>query len=145
MLSSESPEARPPHPLTSNFETAQSTQCRRDQASPSPANSLVGVRLPNLQPDDLDVTPMQYIKTSAKTIRRALLRSSRARREVKVDSIFAFAKQSEETQREDQTQESLRSSNTMEKEESAPNRETTLPGYDAQWCWAESQDDVTFL
>lgn len=141
MLDSESPEASPPHPLTSNFEIAHSTQCTPDQATPSPAISSVSVSLPNFQ--DLDVTAMPYIKTNAKTIRRALLRSSRARKDVKVDSIFA--KQSEETQREDQNPESLRSSNTMETEASAPNRESTLRGYDAQWCWVESQDDVTFL
>ncbi|XP_068593994.1 leucine rich adaptor protein 1-like [Cebidichthys violaceus] len=60
-------------------------------------------------------------------------------------STFKF--ESGETQTEHQTQESFRAlqHNTMEEEESAPNRDSALLGYDAQWCWVESQDDVTFL
>ncbi|XP_031710751.1 leucine rich adaptor protein 1-like [Anarrhichthys ocellatus] len=60
-------------------------------------------------------------------------------------STFKF--ESGETQTEHQTQESFRAlqHNTMEEEESAPNRDSALLGYDAQWCWVESQDDVMFL
>ncbi|KAG8013953.1 Leucine rich adaptor protein 1 [Nibea albiflora] len=115
---------------------------RDGQASSSPANGLVSASLPKSQAQDLD------IKDGAKTIRRALLRSNRARRPVIVDNgSFAVTKQSEETQTEHQTQESFRAfqNNTMEKEESPPNKDTILLGYDAQWCWVESQDDVTFL
>lgn len=143
MLSPESIEARPPRPLTSNFGSSHSTHGRHGQASTSPANSLVSATLPKSQPGDSDVTPLQDIETGADIIRRALLRSSRARREVKVENTFALTKQSDETERE--TQEGFRSSNTLEKEESVPNQETLLLNYDAQWCWVESQDDVTFL
>ncbi|XP_062337831.1 leucine rich adaptor protein 1-like [Osmerus eperlanus] len=43
-------------------------------------------------------------------------------------------------------EETLRASasNTEDKEQSVPSCEMLL-GYDAQWCWVESQDDVTFL
>lgn len=59
----------------------------------------------------------------------------------------APTKQSGERQTEQKTQEGFRASqnNTMEEEENTSNRETVLLGYDAQWCWVESQDDVTFL
>ncbi|KAM9349967.1 leucine rich adaptor protein 1-like [Symphorus nematophorus] len=136
MLSPESTEARPPTPSAS----------RHAQASSSPANNLLRANLAKSQLWDLDVASSQDIKSGADPIRRALLRSSRARREVKVDDgSFVLTKQLEEAQTEHQ--ESFRASQdkTMEKKESAPNRETTLLGYDAQWCWVESQDDVTFL
>lgn len=140
-LSPEFTRASPPSP-SSKFEVNCSTQGRHDQASSSPANGLVSANLPKSQPQDLD------IKDGAKTIRRALLRSRRASRPVIVDNgSFALTKQSEETQTEHQTQDGFRAfqNNTMEKEESPPNKDTILLGYDAQWCWVESQDDVTFL
>lgn len=140
MLSPESTKTRPPSLSTSTFEG------RHDQASSSPASGLVIANLLMSQPRDSDVAPLQDIKSGADTIRRALLRSNRARRAVKVDND---AEQSEGTRAETevQTQETFRASqnNTMEKEESAPNIETNLLGYDTQWCWVESQDDVTFL
>lgn len=142
MLSPEAIEARPPRPFTSNFGSSHSTHGRHGQASPSPANRLVSANLPKSQPGD-SITPLQDIKTGADIIRRALLRSSTARRDVKVDNTFALTKESDETERE--TQEGFRRSNTLEKEESVPNQETILLDYDAQWCWVESQDDVTFL
>ncbi|XP_070775817.1 leucine rich adaptor protein 1-like [Enoplosus armatus] len=146
MLSPESTEARPLSPSTSKFEVSRSTHGGHGQASCSPANALDSASLPKSQPRYSNVAPSQDIKAGADTIRRALLRSSRARPEVRADS-FALTEQSGETRTELQTQESIRASlnNMMEEEESAPNRETGLLGYDAQWFWVESQDDVTFL
>ncbi|KAL6104169.1 lurap1 [Pungitius sinensis] len=55
----------------------------------------------------------------------------------------------EETRTQQQTQKSYRASqhNAMkeEEEEVAPNGDTALLSYDAQWCWVESQDEVTYL
>ncbi|KAL7387460.1 hypothetical protein ABVT39_023819 [Epinephelus coioides] len=132
MLIPESTEARPLSPSS------------HGQASSSPANGLVSA---NLQKDS-DVVPLHDIKGGADTIRRALLRSNRARREVKANNgSLSLTKESGEKQTEQQTQESFRASqNSMTKEEEhAPDSETSLLGYDAQWCWVESQDDVTFL
>lgn len=139
VLSPESAEVRPPRPATSKVEVTRSTYGRHGQALyTSPGSGLVSA-----QPQDSDATPLRNSKTGADPIRKALLRSSRVRREVKVDAgSSAVTKQSGE-----QTQESFRASQnkTMEEEESASNRESVLLGYDAQWCWVESQDDVTFL
>lgn len=147
-MSPESTEARPPRPSTSKSEVSRSTHGRHGAASASPANGLVSAKIQKSKPQDSNVAPFQGIKAGADTIRRALLRSSRARGEVKTDTgSFALTKQSGEKQTEHQSQERLRASqNNMTKEkESAPSRETVLLGYDAQWCWVESQDDVTFL
>ncbi|KAK5859582.1 hypothetical protein PBY51_021131 [Eleginops maclovinus] len=86
----------------------------------------------------------QNLKAGADIIRRALHRSSRARRDMRADSgSFSITEQSQTDQ---QTQEHPRTSqNTMEEKKTAPNRETALLGYDAQWCWVESLDDVMFL
>ncbi|XP_051265665.1 leucine rich adaptor protein 1-like [Dicentrarchus labrax] len=141
--SPESTEARQSCPSTFNFEIPHSQYGRHGQES---ASSLVSVNLPKTQPQNSDVAPLKHIKAGADTIRRALLRSNRARREVDSGS-FALTNRSEETQTENQTEEGLGASqtNVMEKEEHAPSRETFLLGYDAQWSWVESQDDVTFL
>ncbi|XP_034558121.1 uncharacterized protein LOC117826278 [Notolabrus celidotus] len=146
MLSSESTEARPSSPSTSTFEEICFTQSRNDQLSSSPANCYDSSDLSKPQPSDSNVASLR--RSSGDTIRRALLRSSRVRREVRADSdIFTSSEQSEEKQTEQQTQESFTDNrnNTVEEEESAPDKETMLLGYDAQWCWVESQDDVTFL
>lgn len=121
----ETSEARSPHPFTATC------GIHGTHTSSSPANSLK-----RSQRGNSEETPFQDIKSG--TIRRALLRSSWLRREVRVDNML-------ETQRKDQSLEDIRNPNTLEKEESPPNEETLLPGYDAQWCWVESKDDVTFL
>ena len=101
------------------------------------------------QPNDLDADPLKDTDAGAGTIRRALLRSGRERREVTVDpGTFTLTQESEKTQTEQSlTQEGFKGSqnNVMEEEENSPNTEKVLLGYDAQWCWVESQDDVTFL
>lgn len=86
-----------------------------------------------------DGVPSLGIRTGGDTIKRALLRSQRDRKELKVVSAL--------TDTSHQTPKSFRASqnNSMEKEENGPDKETHLLGYDAQWCWVESQDDVTFL
>lgn len=127
--------------FTPNCETSPSTHDPPGQDSAAPADSLVSGHSPASPPEDYDISP--YIKTSAKTIRGALLRSSRVRRKVRVDDIFAPAKQSD--MKEQPSQEVPGSYGSSEKVESEPGGETSLLGYDAQWCWVESQDDVTFL
>uniref|UniRef100_UPI0037E76313 leucine rich adaptor protein 1-like n=1 Tax=Semicossyphus pulcher TaxID=241346 RepID=UPI0037E76313 len=140
-MSPESTEARPPSPSASVFEVTCVRQSRHGQLSSTPANGLVTASLPKSQPQDSNVASLKDNKSGADAIRRALLRSSRARKEVKAESDVC--KQSEETQ----TQQSFKASQNdiIKMEESETNRETVLLGYDAQWCWVESQDDVTFL
>nr|XP_020507816.1 leucine rich adaptor protein 1-like [Labrus bergylta] len=148
MPSSEFTEATPPSPSSSTFEVMQVTQSRHVQASLSPDNFYNSASLSKSQSQDSNITPLKDIKSRGDTIRRALLRSSRVRKEVRADSgIFSSTKQSEETQTEQQPQQSSRDhqNNVTKTEESEPNKETMLLGYDAQWCWVESQDDVTFL
>ena len=137
----ESTEARLPSPSSSKLEVSCTTRGRYGQtAASSPDNSLVSASLQKSQPQDSHVAPLQDTKGA---IRRAVLRSSR--REVKADNgSCSLTKQPEEIQTE---QESFRASQNNMKEdgESASDKETALLGYDAQWCWVESQDDVTFL
>ncbi|XP_074543876.1 uncharacterized protein LOC141803776 [Halichoeres trimaculatus] len=150
MLSSESPEVKSLSPPTTVFEGICFTQSRSNQLSSSPANYYDSASLSKPQPWDLNVAAVRNIRSSGDTIRRALLRSSRKRKEVRADSdIFTRSEQPEEKQTAQQTQESFTDSqgNTMEEEEeeSAPDKGTMLLGYDAQWCWVESQDDITFV
>lgn len=142
-LSPQSAEASCSSPFTPNCETSPPTHDPPGQDSAAPADSLVSGHSAASPPEDYDVSP--YIKTSAKTIRGALLRSSRVRRKVRVDDIFAPAKHSDEKEGKQPSQEVPGSYGSSEKVESEPGRETSLLGYDAQWCWVESQDDVTFL
>ncbi|CAK6952122.1 leucine rich adaptor protein 1-like [Scomber scombrus] len=142
VLCPESTEARPPSPPNSKYEVSYSAQ-----ASSSPANGLVSSNLPKSQPQDSDAAPSQDIKGGADPIRRALQRSCKAsRRDVKMSS-FALTQQSAKTKTEEQTLEglSVAQNNMTEENKSTPDRENLLLGYDAQWCWVESQDDVTFL
>lgn len=108
------------------------------QDSTGPGDSrLAGAHSPAA--DDYNVSP--YIKTNAKTITRALLRSSRIRRKVTVEDLFFPANDLEETE-----QKGPPSRNCSGKEKGGTREgDTSLLGYDAQWCWVESQDDVTFL
>ena len=134
-LDVQSPESggvRSPSPSKSEFE-------------PKPANGLVSASLQKSQTQDMDTD--QDPTAGACTIRRALLRSRKARKEVKAD-ISGFTQESGEIQTEHSPpQESFRASQNevMEEQESASTADTVLLGYDAQWCWVESQDDVTFL
>ncbi|XP_028329150.1 leucine rich adaptor protein 1-like [Gouania willdenowi] len=94
--------------------------------------------------DSDDVTPHKMRKDGANILRRALLRTSKGRES-----------QSEQTGSSAQAQspvhpgqESLlpgSQTNTKEEKETTLDNEKLLLGYDAQWCWVESQDDVTFL
>ncbi|XP_035026720.2 leucine rich adaptor protein 1 [Hippoglossus stenolepis] len=132
VLSPESGGGRSPSPSNSEFE-------------PNPANGLVSASLQKSQTQDVDAG--QDPTAGACTISRALLRSRKARKEVKAD-ISGFTQESGEIQTErSPPQESFRASpnEVMEEQESASTAETVLLGYDAQWCWVESQDDVTFL
>ncbi|XP_056246493.1 leucine rich adaptor protein 1-like isoform X1 [Seriola aureovittata] len=145
VLSPESTEARPHSPSNFNSEVSGSTHGRHGLASSNPANGSVGASLQKSQPQDLDMDPFEDVK--AGTIRRALLRSNRPRNKVDTGSL-TLAQESGETQTEDSLpQESFDASQSkmMEEESSPPDGEKLLLGYDAQWCWVESQDDVTFL
>lgn len=88
---------------------------------------------------DCNISP--YVKTSAKTITRALLRSSRIRRKVTVEDLFSPAKDKKEAEEKDLPSHS----SSGQEELGTSKKDTSLLGYDAQWCWVESQDDVTFL
>ncbi|XP_071347903.1 leucine rich adaptor protein 1-like [Trachinotus anak] len=145
MLSPESNEARPPSPSNGDSEVSGSTHGIHGLASSAPASGLVSASLQKSQPQDLDAGPLEDMK--AGTIRRALLRSNRPRN--KVDTgCSTLTRESGGTKTENHLpQESFEASqNKMtEEEDSAPDSEKFLLGYDAQWCWVESQDDVTFL
>lgn len=73
------------------------------------------------------------------TIKRAPFRSSRGRRDVKVDDMFPLHQTPGEMKRSDESQDGIGNTDTAE------NDGAVLLGYDAQWCWVESSDDVTFL
>lgn len=87
---------------------------------------------------DCNIAP--YIKTNAKTITRALLRSSRIRRKVTVEELFSPDKNETESKHKDPQSDKFSGEEVL-----GTNKDTSLLGYDAQWCWVESQDDVTFL
>lgn len=114
-------EARPHHLVTFSC------------ASSGPANSSFSDASPQSQPVNSNETAFHGISSGGDTIRRALLRSSRGRRDVKVDDMFPLHKTP------DESQDSTRNTDTVE------DNGAVLLGYDAQWCWVESQDDVTFL
>lgn len=105
-------------------------------ASSGPANSSFSDVSPQSQPEKSNETALHGTSSGGDTIRRALLRSSRGGREVKVDDMFPLQKGEK---RDDESQDSTRNTDTVE------NNGAVLLGYDAQWCWVESQDDVTFL
>ncbi|CAJ1071703.1 uncharacterized protein LOC117826278 [Xyrichtys novacula] len=147
-LSSDSSEAVPPSPSTSTFEVTCFTQSRNDQLSFYPENCHDNANFLKSQPQDSNTAPSKTMKSGSDIIRRALLRSSRARKEVRADpDILISSQHSEEKKTEQQTQETFTDSqnNIMEEEEATADNGAVLLGYDAQWCWVESQDDVTFL
>ncbi|KAG7526386.1 hypothetical protein JOB18_039632 [Solea senegalensis] len=103
-------------------------------ADPSHNPAHGSVSLKKSQSQDWDTRLSEDIKVSAGTITRALLRSRKSRG-VK-DSSFPLTPE---------TSKASENNNMTEEKASAPKREELLLGYDAQWCWVESQDDVTFL
>nr|XP_020474032.1 leucine rich adaptor protein 1-like [Monopterus albus] len=126
-LTLKSTEARPPSASSSNSEASHSMHARHSDS--------VDARVQESQPQDMD--------GSVSIIRRALFRSSRARREVKADAgSFNVTKQSEKTK--NQSFKDPQKS-TVDENESTSSGEKVLLGYDAQWCWVESQDDVLFV
>lgn len=118
-------------------ESAPPTHSTPAQDSPDTGDSRLACG--HSPTDDCTVSP--YIKTNAKTITRALLRSSRVRRKLTVEQLFSPAKDEKEAERKDPP-----SHNSSGKEELRTcEKDASLLAYDAQWCWVESQDDVTFL
>ncbi|XP_041848201.1 uncharacterized protein LOC121644361 [Melanotaenia boesemani] len=147
MLTSDSSKAKTPSPSSSKFTASHSSHESHGQKQVTSASSLVSANDLRSEKQDLNAAQLQNIKSGAETIRRALQRSSR-RRELRFDSgSFAPGRESGEKSKEPPTQQSLSASqsNTAEGKKSSSIEETVLPGYDAQWCWVESQDDVTFL
>lgn len=120
-------EARPHHLVT--------LSC----TSSGPASSCFSDASPQSQPVNSNEPTLFGTRSGGDTIRRALLRSNRGRREVKVDEMFALQKTPAEMKRDEEPQDSAGNTDTVD------NNGADLLGYDAQWCWVESQDDVTFL
>lgn len=140
----DSSEPRPPNDSDgSNFATQNEARARRlvafSCASSGPANSSFSDASPQSQSANSSDTTVHGISSGCDTIRRALLRSKRGRGDVNVDNLFPRRKTPGEIKRDNEPQDSTGNTDTVE------NNEAILLGYDAQWCWVESQDDVTFL
>uniref|UniRef100_A0AAQ4QIQ1 Leucine rich adaptor protein 1 n=1 Tax=Gasterosteus aculeatus aculeatus TaxID=481459 RepID=A0AAQ4QIQ1_GASAC len=135
----ESTGEKPPRPRL-KFQVTHGSDRR---SSPGLANFFVDAKLQKSRPQGSKVAPSQDLEKNAGTIRRALLRSHKAR---SARDIFSLTKPSEETRTKQQTQSFRVSRNDAKKEEEvAPNGDTSLLGYDAQWCWVDSQDEITYL
>ncbi|XP_016528339.1 leucine rich adaptor protein 1-like isoform X2 [Poecilia formosa] len=121
---------------------SESIQVESYAQAPLPAaNSLDSADTPKSEALELGSARF-HIRNGAETIKRALLRSSR-RKQLKAASQDAGEKNSERP-----TQQSLSVFNRQEvkdEDESSAGGEKDLLGYDAQWSWVESKDDVTFL
>ncbi|XP_008431374.1 leucine rich adaptor protein 1-like [Poecilia reticulata] len=126
--------------LPSPSESIQVESCA--QAPLPGANTLVSADAPKSEAPDSGSTRF-HIRNGAETIKRALLRSSR-RKQLKAASQGAGEKNTEHP-----TQQSLsvfkRQEVKKDEEETSAGGEKDLLGYDAQWSWVESKDDVTFL
>ncbi|KAM4552427.1 uncharacterized protein PAE49_015854 [Odontesthes bonariensis] len=147
-LSSESSEARAPNPSPSNSVVSRSAHGGHCQEPVAPANSLVGSNEPKSEKQDWSATRFRNIKSGAETIRRVLLRSSRVRRGLKLDSgSCALSQELEKKNTAQPSEESATASqdNKNEEEQSSPVGENVLLSYDAQCCWVGTQDDVTYL
>lgn len=119
--------SRPHHPITSSCPSSG----RGDGCFYEP--------FPQSQPAYPKETRLHGVRASGDTIKRALLRSSRARRHVGVEDVFPLHNLPDDMKTHDESQDSTRNC------EAADTNEAVLLGYDAQWCWVESQDDVMFL
>ncbi|XP_024129629.1 leucine rich adaptor protein 1 isoform X1 [Oryzias melastigma] len=119
-------DIRPPSPPTPRSTVIHSASGRPDQSSATAAG----------QP--------KKTKGNAETIRRALQRSIRTRKELKAD-LFGPSQQLEAKINPIAETFTAAQNDTKDHEETPAVVENVLPGYDAQWCWVESQDDVTFL
>ncbi|KAM6918335.1 leucine rich adaptor protein 1-like [Xenentodon cancila] len=131
-------EVRPPSPPSSKITLRHSAHGAYGPASVTSDTSAVTVF--ELQKHDSVAAQMQ-------NIRRALLRSNRGKGHLKVDSDGSSLDQQSEKNSVHPAPEIFTPSQDSSTEESrrSPTPETALLGYDAQWCWVESQDDVTFL
>ncbi|XP_038134828.1 leucine rich adaptor protein 1-like [Cyprinodon tularosa] len=109
------------------------------------ASSLVGTDVPKSQVLESGLTRL-HIRTGAETIRRVLLRSCK-RRQLKPDSGGVAGSQDVgERHSTLLPQETLTfQSHEVKKDEFSAGDESDLLGYDAQWSWVDSKDDVTFL
>ncbi|XP_007555045.1 leucine rich adaptor protein 1-like isoform X1 [Poecilia formosa] len=136
-------DQNPPRAETSELQSpSESIQVESYAQAPLPAaNSLDSADTPKSEALELGSARF-HIRNGAETIKRALLRSSR-RKQLKAASQDAGEKNSERP-----TQQSLSVFNRQEvkdEDESSAGGEKDLLGYDAQWSWVESKDDVTFL
>lgn len=141
IFSSDSSEGTSPSPSASEF-LFNPAPGSFGQTTFSPASGLN-----DEQPQDVFLT---YLPPKGKnrgdTIRRVLLRSFKPRKSLDVET-FDPAPLPRETQTVHQPQESFTASHTniMEKEECETSEEEVFLGYDAQFSWVESEDDVTYV
>ncbi|KAM9718657.1 uncharacterized protein ACNS7B_019782 isoform 1-T1 [Menidia menidia] len=148
MLRSEPSEARPSIPPPSKSIVSHSARGGRRQGPVAPASSAVSANEPQSEKQDWGSTRFPNIKSGAETIRRVLLRSSRQRRGLKLDSgSCALSEESGNKNKAQPTQENSAASqdNKKQEEQNSPEVKSPLLDYDAQWCWVGSQDDVTYL
>ncbi|RVE61487.1 hypothetical protein OJAV_G00171230 [Oryzias javanicus] len=136
--------ADPTH--TKSVDPNHSELTTKDRRPPSPPTPTVTHSVSG-RPDQSSVTAAgqsKKTKGNAETIRRALQRSTRTRKELKAD-LFGSSQQLEAKVNPTAEIFTAAQNNNTDHEESSAIVENVLPGYDAQWCWVESQDDVTFL
>ncbi|XP_054889796.1 leucine rich adaptor protein 1-like [Poeciliopsis prolifica] len=133
-------DQNPPHTKTS--EPQSPSKSIQVEALLPAINTVVSADAPKSEAPESGSARF-HIRSGAETIKRALLRSSR-RKQLKAAGQDAGKENSERP-----TQQSLSVFKTEEvkkdKEESSAGGEKDLLGYDAQWSWVESKDDVTFL
>ncbi|XP_029940944.1 leucine rich adaptor protein 1-like [Salarias fasciatus] len=115
----------------------------RSRPEPLSSSSSKTLNMAGLQLDS-DSAPLKSIGDEADVVRRALLRSSRSRRDEREDAApGSLARDSGKPQAKRQTEDSFTTAQSSEDSDAA--QCGVLLGYDAQWRWVESQDDVTFL
>ncbi|KAM4557737.1 uncharacterized protein V3H82_017441 [Fundulus diaphanus] len=117
------------------------------QAPLSAASSLISADVAKFQTPE-PASARLHIRNGAETIRRALLRSCK-RKQTKANSGSGAARRDAgEKNSVHLTQENsalFTSDDTNKEEESSAGGEKELLGYDLQWSWVDSKDDVTFL
>lgn len=123
-------EGRPPSPT------------RSTHRSPDETLSGPGYSITKSSPEDLITSPLKVTRDGDNIVRNALLRSSRVRKELKVDTVKLNQKSGEVRTVLPQTE---KNTDTVEEEDDVNIKDKFLFGYDTQWCWVESQDDVTFV
>ncbi|CAL8343947.1 unnamed protein product [Merluccius merluccius] len=119
--------------------SGRNNRTRASSTSPYPGDSVCAEK-----PHSQAPSWSQDYKKNSQTIRKALDRSMNHR--LKVGSGGGLAPTNDRGETKTQGGDQRNSGKQVaEDERSALSAEKALFGYDAQWCWVESQDDVTFL